>query len=62
MRIGNNAGYYNAADCFRFRASILPGMWLDEDAEDWDKEAERYSRVSLMCEKALQNNGLRPFA
>lgn len=57
MRIGNNAGYYTPADCFRFRASILPEQYWDEDAPD----VETYSRISIMCEKALQNNGMRVF-
>lgn len=62
MRIGREAGYNTPADCFRFRASILPEMYFNEDASDMAKEIENYSRYSLMCEKALQNNGLRTFA
>lgn len=61
IKIGHAAGYYNRFDAFRFRASILPEKYFDEDAPNRAKEIEKYSRYSLMVERALINNGLSTY-
>lgn len=51
MRIGRAAGYYTPVDCFRFRASVLPEMYYNEDAADQTAEIERYNRNAARCAK-----------
>lgn len=44
IEFGRNAGYYNPVDAFRFRASVIPELYYNEDAEDQTAEIERYNR------------------
>ena len=58
MRIGREYGYYNAVDCFRFRASTLPDNYFNEDAEDMNAEIKRFERCALLCAKIADKYGI----
>ncbi len=58
MSLGRKFGYYNAVDCFRFRASILPNKYFDEDAEDIDTEVRRFERCARLCAKVAAKYGI----
>lgn len=51
LKFGRNAGFYNPVDAFRFRASVLPDMHYNDDAEDQTAEIERYNRNAARCAK-----------
>lgn len=58
IELGRNAGYYNPLDAFRFRASVLPEKFFDEDAEDQTAEIERYDRNAARCAKIVAAHGI----
>lgn len=58
IEFGRNAGYYNPVDAFRFRASVLPDMHYNEDAEDQNAEIERYNRNAARCAKIAAKYGI----
>lgn len=58
IEFGRNAGYYNPVDAFRVRASVLPEMYFDEDAEDQTAEIERYNRNAARCAKIAAAHGI----
>lgn len=58
LKFGRNAGYYNPVDAFRFRASVLPDMHYNEDAEDQTAEIERYNRNAARCAKIAAKYGI----
>lgn len=58
IEFGRNAGYYNPVDAFRFRASVLPDMHYNEDAEDQTTEIERYNRNAARCAKIAAAHGI----
>lgn len=58
LKFGRNAGYYNPVDAFRFRASVLPDMYYNDDAEDQSAEIERYNRNAARCAKIAAKYGI----
>lgn len=58
IELGRNAGYYNPVDAFRFRASILPEIHYNENAEDQTTEIERYNRNAARCAKIAAKYGI----
>lgn len=58
IEFGRNAGYYNPVDAFRVRASVLPELYYDEDAEDQAAEIERYNRNAARCAKIAAKYGI----
>lgn len=58
IEFGRNAGYYNPVDAFRFRASVLPDMHYNDDAEDQTAEIERYNRNAARCAKIAAKYGI----
>ncbi len=58
IRIGRECGYYNAVSCFRFRLSILPDKYFNEDAADRAREEERFNRCACLCEKVAAKYGI----
>lgn len=58
IEFGRNAGYYNPVDAFRFRASVLPDMYYNDDAEDQTAEIERYNRNAARCAKIAAKYGI----
>ena len=58
IEFGRNAGYYNPVDAFRFRASVLPDMHYNDDAEDQIAEIERYNRNAARCAKIAAKYGI----
>lgn len=58
LKFGRNAGFYNPVDAFRFRASILPDMHYNDDAEDQAAEIERYNRNAARCAKIAAKYGI----
>lgn len=55
---GRNAGYYNPVDAFRVRASVLPELYYNEDAEDQTAEMERYNCNAARCAKIAAAHGI----
>ena len=58
LKFGRNAGFYNPVDAFRFRASVLPDMHYNDDAEDQAAEIERYNRNAARCAKIAAKYGI----
>ena len=58
LKFGRNAGFYNPVDAFRFRASVLPDMHYNDDAEDQIAEIERYNRNAARCAKIAAKYGI----
>ena len=58
IEFGRNAGFYNPVDAFRFRASVLPDMHYNDDAEDQIAEIERYNRNAARCAKIAAKYGI----
>ena len=58
IEFGRNAGYYNPVDAFRFRASVLPDMHYNDDAEDQTAEIERYNRNAARCARIAAKYGI----
>lgn len=58
LEFGRNAGYYNPVDAFRFRASVLPDMYYNDEAEDQTAEIERYNRNAARCAKIAAKYGI----
>lgn len=58
IEFGRNAGYYNPVDAFRFRASVLPDMHYNDEAEDQTAEIERYNRNAARCAKIAAKYGI----
>lgn len=58
IELGRNAGFYNPVDAFRFRASVLPDMYYNENAEDQTTEIERYNRNAARCAKIAAKYGI----
>ena len=58
LKFGRNAGYYNPVDAFRFRASVLPDMHYDDDAEDQTAEIERFNRNAARCARIAAKYGI----
>lgn len=58
IEFGRNAGYYNPVDAFRVRASVLPEMYYNEDAEGQAAEIERYERNAARCAKIAAAHGI----
>ena len=58
IEFGRNAGFYNPVDAFRFRASVLPDMHYNDDAEDQTAEIERYNRNAARCAKIAAAHGI----
>ena len=58
LEFGRNAGYYNPVDAFRFRASVLPELHYNENAEDQAAEIDRYNRNAARCAKIAAKYGI----
>lgn len=59
MSIGRASGYYTPVDCFRFRVSILPEKYFNEEAGDQAAEIERYNRNATRCAKIAAAHNVR---
>ena len=58
LKFGREAGFYNPVDAFRFRASVLPDMHYDDDAEDQTAEIERFNRNAARCARIAAKYGI----